>query len=172
MVWRRRFKGGEPSSNTRRSPLEYPLWGCSSTHSLVRKKLNTPYTMITRFWHPFDSWSSWQLFFFLPSNFCQQEEEAEGRAAVFAGASGSLCCQGWVPSSTLGGFFSPPFSHSLSLIWILLPCWKRSVIIQRISLASHIPAIIIQTGKCWEGVVGYLGMERGGECAFGLAAPF
>lgn len=71
---------------------ELPLWGCSSPCSLVRKKLNTPYTTITRFWHPFDSWSSWQLFSFLPSNFCQQEEEAEGKAAVFAGALGSLCC--------------------------------------------------------------------------------
>lgn len=168
---RQHFKWGKPSSNTQCSPPEHPLWGCFNARS-VRKKLNTPYTMITSCWHPFDSWNSWQLFFFLLTNFCWQEEEAEGKAAMFAGASGSsvllrLC---WVPGSTLGGFFLPPISHS-SLKWILLPCWKTWIVIQRISLASHIPAIIIQMGRCWEGVVAYLGMERGGKCIFGLVAP-
>lgn len=59
-----------------------------------------------RFWHPCDSWSSWQLLFFVPSNFCQQGEEADGKAAVFAGALGSLHCQ---------VAFFPPFFFKLVL---------------------------------------------------------
>lgn len=105
---------------------------------------------ITRFWGPFDSWNSWQLVSFLPSSCCWPEEEDEGEAPANVAASGSLCCLGRVPCSTLGGFslFSPSFLTLIVLNMNPLPCWKRLGLTQRITLGSPIIAKVIQAGEC------------------------
>lgn len=84
---------------------------------------------------------------------------------MFAGASGSLCCLGQVPGSTLGGFFlfSLSFLTLVVLNMNLLPCWKRLGLMQRITLGSHITTKVMWAGECPEGVVRYLGVEGGAE---------